>query len=189
MSVGVLPGVTPKAAFELPRTPLTDALDRFVRRVGEISAYIWLALVAVIVVNVLLRYVAGRGYIFFEEVQWHMYAIGFLLGLSYTMLRDGHVRVDILSEHWPVRRRVWVEFAGLLFFLTPFLVFIIKESLPFIERAWTLNEVSVAPGGLPYRWFIKSFLLWGLLLLGVSTLSRLLRCTAYLFGRPRPTGS
>jgi TRAP-type mannitol/chloroaromatic compound transport system permease small subunit len=187
LALPVIPGITPKVSFDsLPRNALTDALDGFIRRVGEISSYIWLVLVAVIVVNVTLRHVFGRGYILFEEIQWHLYAVGFLLGLSYTMLREGHVRVDILSEHWPMRRRVWVEFVGLVFLLAPLIVFVLLNAVPYVERAWTLNEISAAPGGLAYRWIIKSFIIWGFLLLAITMTSRLIRCALYLFA-PRGT--
>lgn len=173
----------PKVSIEsIPHTPLTRRLDRIILRVGEISAYIWLLLVGVIIVNVVLRYVFGRGYIVFEEIQWHLFAIGFLLGLSYTMVRDGHVRVDILSEHWSLRRRAWIDLAGYVLLLLPIIFLVIRYAVPFVERAWTLNEVSAAPGGLPFRWVIKSFMIWGFLLLAVSTISRIVRCWVFLFG-------
>lgn len=175
-----------KPAFDLPRTRLSDLLEGIVRRIGEATSWIWAILVAAIVVNVTLRYVFGRGYIAFEEIQWHLYGAGFVLGLSYCLTADRHVRIDVLAERWPLRRRLWIELLGLGLFLLPFVVYVFVEAVPFVVRSYELNEVSVAPGGLSHRWAIKSFMLIGFALLFVAGLGRLLRVTAALFGRPAP---
>lgn len=175
-----------KPAFALPRTGPSDVLEGIVRRIGETTSWIWALLVAAIVVNVTLRYVFGRGYIAFEEIQWHLYGAGFVLGLSYCLTADRHVRIDVLAERWPVRWRLWIELVGLLIFLMPFVVYVFMEAVPFVVRSYELHEVSVAPGGLPYRWAIKSFMLIGFALLFVAGLGRLIRVSAALFGWPTP---
>ena len=67
---------------KLPHTRLTLAIDRLINLVGKVTSLIWIVLLAVIVINVLLRYAFSEGRIELEELQWHLYSIGFLLGLS-----------------------------------------------------------------------------------------------------------
>ncbi len=174
---------------ELPHTALSSVLDRFVRRLGSLISWIWLALVAIIVLNVTMRYVLGEGRIEFEEIQWHIYAFGFLLGLAYCFESDDHVRVDVVYERFGLGTKAWVEFFGILIFLLPFVILVIWFTLPFVTYSISINEVSESPGGLPARWAIKSVLLIGFVLLLVATVSRLTRVTAYLFGAPAPVAA
>lgn len=171
---------------ELPQTKLAKRLDRFVEFVGTTFSWCWVLLVAVIVINVVMRYVFGNGRVEFEELQWHLYSAGFLIGLSYCVVHDDHVRVDILHDRFNVRTQAWVELFGILFLLMPFIGTIIFFSIPYVLYSWELNEYSDAPGGLPARYVIKSFLLWGFGLLALSVIARLLRVTALLFGKPTP---
>ena len=172
--------------FRLPRTAPSDRLEAIVLRINYVAAYLWALLVLVIVFAVTLRYVFGRGSIMLEEIQWHIYGVGFILALSYALVVDRHVRIDVLAERLPVRARAWIELVGLLLFLIPFCLAVIVEAMPFVLRSWQLNEVSAAPGGLPYRWVAKCFIIWGFSLLLLAAIARLLRVTALLFGRPTP---
>ncbi len=169
---------------KLPHTCISNAVDNLVRRIGEAASWVWVVLLAVIIINVSARYAFGQGRIEFEEIQWHLYAIGFLIGLSYCFEADDHVRVDILHECLSLKTRGWVELCGLLLFLLPFISLVIYFAVPFVTYSWAVNEVSDAPGGLPARWAIKSFLVIGFALLGLAALSRLTRVTALLFGFP-----
>jgi TRAP-type mannitol/chloroaromatic compound transport system permease small subunit len=180
-------GLAPDASG-LPRTRLSDAIDRFIRRIGETASWLWLVLMLVIVVNVALRYVFGRGYILFEELQWHLYGAAWLLALGYVVTTDGHVRIDVLAARWRPRTRAWIELLGLLLFLLPFAVVILVDSVPFVLTSLRLNEVSSSPGGLPFRWVIKAFITLGFALLTLAGFARVLRCTALLFGVPAPLG-
>jgi TRAP-type mannitol/chloroaromatic compound transport system permease small subunit len=168
---------------ELPETRFSRAVDPFVRAVGRWASWLWPALVLVITVNVLLRYVIGRGLIEFEELQWHFYAAGFLLSLAWVLEADDHVRIDVLSEHFRFRTKCWVELVGLAAALLPFLAFVAWYAVPFIWYSYSIHEVSEAPGGLPYRWAIKSLLLIAFLLLIAAALARLSRVIAALFTR------
>lgn len=173
-------------ALALPRTAPSDALEKVVEIVGKACSWLWLVLIVLIVVNVALRYVIGSNYIALEEMQWHLYAVGFLMALSFAMLVDGHVRVDVLAERLQLRTRAWIELAGIVLFILPFVYVVVSYAIPFVERAWQIGEVSAAPGGLSHRWIIKSFIITGFAFIGIAALSRLLRVTAYLFGLPRP---
>ena len=86
--------------MEFPATRFSRAVDPWLERIGQWASWLWVALLAVIVTNVVLRYVFGEGRIEFEEVQWHLYATGFLLGLGYALKADAHIRVDVLHERF-----------------------------------------------------------------------------------------
>ncbi len=170
----------------LPRTRLSNALDAVIEQIGNLASWLWLVLVGIIMVNVTMRYLFGEGRIEFEELQWHLYAVGFLIGLSYCMASDSHVRVDVLHNRFSLKTKAWIELLGLVFFLAPFIALVLIYGAPFVQRSFEIGEVSDAPGGLPYRWAIKAFLLIGFGLLAVAAVSRLARVTAALFGVPRP---
>lgn len=170
----------------LPKTTLSVALDAFVRRIGEAVSWVWVLLLAVIILNVVMRYVFGEGRIELEELQWHLFSTGFLICLSYCFEADDHVRVDILHDRMNVRTQAWVEFVGILFFLLPFVAIVLIYSPQFIHYSFSIGEVSDAPGGLAFRWIIKSVLFVSFVLLTIAGLSRLTRVGALLFGVPRP---
>lgn len=167
---------------EFAQTPISRILDRIVKGAGDIVSWLWVVLVAVIVVNVTSRYVFGQGYIAFEELQWHLYAIGWLFGLSYAIQNDGHIRIDVLHERFKLRTKAWIDFFGILVFLIPYTMIILIYSPSFIEYSFRTNEISDAPGGLPYRWAIKSAMFFAYALVLIAALSRLKRAWATLFG-------
>ena len=171
---------------KLPQTRLSTKLDALLRRIGEACSWIWIALMLVIVTNVTLRYVFGEGRIEFEELQWHLYSIGFLIGLSYALEADDHVRVDVLHDRFSLRTQCWIELYGIVLLLIPFLIVVLIYAVPFIWDSFLLNERSQAPGGLPYRWAIKAVLFVGFALLAVAAFSRFLRVCSLLFGAPAP---
>jgi TRAP-type mannitol/chloroaromatic compound transport system permease small subunit len=165
----------------LPHTRLSRTFDNLLGAIGELASYLWIVLMVVIVGNVLLRYVAGEGRIEFEELQWHLYAMGWLFGLSYCFVHDDHVRVDLIHDRLSLTTQAWIELLGIALLLVPFLVLVIWYAGPFISYSFELNEVSNAPGGLPYRWAIKAMLMVGFVLLAFAVLSRLSRVLCHLF--------
>lgn len=169
----------------LPHTRLSQAVDRFLERLGRAAAWLWLALLAVIVLNVTLRYAFGQGRVELEELQWHLYALGFLLALSVGLTLDDHVRVDVLQARLPLRQRCWIELYGILGLLLPFALLVLIYSGPFLAESWRTGEISQAPGGLPLRWLIKGALPLGFALLLIAALGRLSRCCALLFAWPQ----
>jgi len=171
-------------ALDFPHTRLSDAIDRFIVAVASVINWIWVLLIVLIVINVALRYVIGTNFVAMEELQWHLYAIGFMLGIGFALQQDGHVRVDVVAERFPRRRRAWIEFLGLGLIVLPLCLILLVQAWPFVTRAYVLNEVSAAPGGLPYRWVIKAVILVAVAYLALAAVSRMLRVTSFLFGRP-----
>ena len=168
----------------LPPTAFASAVDPFVTWIGKSAAIFWPALVVVITVNVVMRYALGKGRIEFEEIQWHLFAIGFLLPLGWCALLDAHVRIDVFAEHFRTRTKLWIELACIVAWLLPFIALVMWYSVPFIAYSFRINEISEAPGGLPYRWAIKAFLLVGFAVLALAVVSRLTRVVAALRAPP-----
>ena len=176
-------------AMRYPRTLPSDILEGVVDFVGRVFSWIWVPLMLLVVGNVILRYALGTNIIALEEFQWHLYAAGFMIGLSYCFVHDGHVRVDVFAEHMQPRTRAAIEVLGIALLFLPFCYFIISYAIPFVARSYSINEISAAPGGLPMRWVIKSFIISAFVLLAMAGLARLIRAVALLTGYPRERGS
>lgn len=166
--------------MELPETRISKFVDPTLLRIATWAGYIWVLLMAVIVVNVVFRYGFGEGRIEFEEIQWHLYSTGFLLVLGYGVVSDTHIRVDVFHERFSNEVQAWIDLYGLILFVLPFSILIIYFGVPFVAYSFEVNEVSAAPGGLPFRWMIKAMLVLGMALLALGTISRISRLYAYL---------
>lgn len=172
--------------LHLPTSRPSLFIDRLLDRIGSWVSLLWLAVMAVILVSVVMRYVFGQGSILLEEITWHIYGAAWLVGLSYALVHDDHVRVDVLHELFSPKTKAWIEFFGILFLLLPFLIIFLWDAVPYFLQSFELNERSQAPDGLPARWVLKFFIPLSLSLLIVGAVARLLKCTAQLFGHPAP---
>ncbi|MDX1607457.1 MAG: TRAP transporter small permease subunit [Candidatus Competibacterales bacterium] len=171
---------------ELPSTRFSSGLDRLVAGTGKILSWLWLAVIAIILISVISRYAFGQGSIMLEELSWHLFGVAWTMGLGYALVNDDHVRVDVLHERFGLRTQAWIELLGLLLLLFPFLFISVYYALPYAYESYLQNETSQAPSGLPYRFLLKSFLPLALIFIGLGALSRVLKCTALLFGWPQP---
>ncbi len=159
-------------------------IEAVLDRITAAISWAWLALILVIVVAVVLRYAFGIGLIELEELQWHLYAFGFLMGLVACTTRDRHVRVDVLRERMSPRTRNWVDLYGILLLQLPFLVLVLWGALPFVADSFAVGERSASAGGLPFRWILKSVLPLSFALLCLATLSQLVHVWHRLFDDP-----
>jgi TRAP-type mannitol/chloroaromatic compound transport system permease small subunit len=173
----------------LPHTRLSSAISRVFISIASVFSWVWVILLGVIVLNVTMRYLFGEGRIEFEEIQWHLYAIGFLIGLATCMSTDDHIRVSVFHDRMSPRMQAWIELYGLLLMFFPFIVMVLWFSVPFIQYSFQISEISDAPGGLPFRWAIKSVLPISMVLLLIAGFSRLLRVSCFLFDYPRSSGA
>jgi len=123
------------------------------------------------------------GLIEFEELEWHLYAVGFLVGIFACASHDRHVRVDVFRERMSMRTRAWIDLYGILLLQLPFIALVLWSALPFVADSFVSGEQSAAAGGLPYRWLLKAFLPLSFIMLGMATFSRFLRVLEALFGR------
>jgi TRAP-type mannitol/chloroaromatic compound transport system permease small subunit len=144
-------------------------IDTFIEWTGKTSSWLVLGLVLLICYDVAMRYLFQQGSVALQELEWHLFALIFLLGSAYTLKHDEHVRVDIIyqSHFMSDKKRALVNIFGTLFLLLPFCILILTSSWPFVENAFYYNEGSPDPGGLPYRFLLKGSLLvaFGLLIL------------------------
>ncbi len=175
---------------QMQHNVLTRLIDRLVTTVGDAFSWLWLVLLAVIIGNVILRYVFSQGMIELEELQWYLYAAAWLVGMSYTFVHDGHVRVDVIHENLRFKTKMWLELLGLTFLFLPFVYFVLSNSLPFVQLSWETGETSTSANGLGARWLIKGALTFSFFLLFLVGLSRLTRVILTLkHGPVAPTGA
>lgn len=136
--------------------------------VGKSVSWLALVLVAVIIVDVLLRYFFSITSAASFELEWHLFAALFMLATAWTLQQDRHVRVDLFYQRFSFKGKAWVNLIGTVFFLLPFCVVAGYESLSFVKASFELGETSPDPGGLPARYLIKSTIPISFLLLGLQ---------------------
>jgi TRAP-type mannitol/chloroaromatic compound transport system permease small subunit len=173
-------------ALDFPHTWLTGKIEAVLNVIGGAVNWLWIILVLIIVVNVTMRYAVGVNYIWVEEVQWHIYAVGFMIAIGYGIIHDAHVRVDVIAAGFKPRTRAIIEFIGITVLILPLIYLMISYAIPFVESSWRRNETSSAPGGLTNRWAIKSVIIIAFAYMGLAAVSRLLRVGAFLLGTSRP---
>lgn len=162
---------------------LSDRIAGALAFVGKAAGWLAVVLMVVIVFDVVGRRFFATGSTKLQDLEWHLHGAMFLLAFAFAYLRDAHVRIELLREHWGARRRAWIEAAGILFFLLPYCVLVIWFGIDFAERAFLRSEGSIGGMGLPHRWIIKSMLPLGFTLLALAGLVVLLRLVAVLTGR------
>ena len=149
--------------------------------VGRVAAWVQLPLIAIIVFDVFSRRFMSGGSVALQELEWHANTVLFLFTMAYAYQTHALVRIDIVRQRFSPRACAWVELAGSLFFLLPFVAVVLYFSTGFVANAWNMGEVSDAPGGLPHRWLIKASLPLAFSLLFLQGCAVLLRQLATLF--------
>ena len=177
---------SPGAPATLPHPRFSAATDLAINRIGSLASWLWALIIAAIVVNVVYRYAFRNNFGQLEELQWHLYAVAFLIGLSYAVVSDNHVRVDVIYGSRSLRTKAWIDLIGIVVFALPFVVLVLWYGVPFVVAAFEAGERSDQPSGLPHRFLIKGALVVAFALLLMAFLARLSRTTALLFGFPRP---
>ena len=145
-----------------------DALNEWV---GRGVSWVTLGLVLVVFVDVVMRYLFKTSFVFTQELEWHLFAFIFLIGAGYTLLHDGHVRVDIIYQRVGFKSKAWINLLGVLLFLIPGCFMVITTSWKFTLNAYAIMEGSPDPGGIPFRFILKGCIPFGfslLLLQGIS---------------------
>jgi TRAP-type mannitol/chloroaromatic compound transport system permease small subunit len=171
--------------FLLKTSRLIDALND---RVGQ--AIIWLVLAAVLISagNAIVRKAFNMSSNALLEIQWYLFSAVFLLGAGYAFLKNAHVRIDFISNHLSPRTRNWIDIVGILVFLGPLCILLIKLSWPLFENAWTSGEMSQNAGGL-IRWPVMLMIPAGMALLLLQAASELIKRFAFLRSAiPDPLG-
>ena len=139
--------------------------------IGRGVAWVTLALVVVIFVDVVMRYLFNTSFVFTQELEWHLFAFIFLIGAGYTLLHDGHVRVDIIYQRLGWKGRAWINLLGVIFFLIPGCFMVMMTSWKFVVNSFMIMEGSPDPGGIPFRFIVKGCIPAGFLLLLIQGIS------------------
>lgn len=161
---------------------LARACEAVVDSCGLVSSWCSLAIVLVMAFNVLLRYAFSTGSVAMQELEWHLMAPIALLGMSYAILKDGHVRVDVVYARMSSRYQQTINALSHLLVLI-FAAIMVLLSIPYVEQSFQIGEVSPDPGGLTHRYLLKSMIPLGFILLGIQAAGAALRAILELSGR------
>ncbi len=156
-------------------------IDATNERIGR--AVIWLVLAAVVISagNAIVRKLFNYSSNALLELQWYLFSAIFLLCAGYTLLRNEHVRIDVVTGRFSARVQAWIDVFGTLFFLLPMALLFIWLSWPIFVRTWVQQEISTNAGGL-LIWPARLLVPVGFLLLALQGLSELIKRVAFLRG-------
>lgn len=140
-------------------------VDYLNEKLGIFVSWLTTVLVLVVCYDVFTRYFLKKSSVAVQEMEWHLFAIVFLVGAAYTLKHDRHVRVDVFYMKFKPRIKAWINFLGSLLFLIPFCLIGIWSSKNFVMNSFRFGEGSPDPGGLPARYILKTIIPFSFLLL------------------------
>ena len=160
---------------------LSRAIDALNERVGRTVC--WLVLVAVLIsaANAVVRKTFNVSSNSFLEIQWYLFSVVFLFCAGYTLLRNQHVRIDVIAGRLSPQAQAWIDILGTIFFLMPMALTIMWLSWPVFVEAYQRHEVSTNAGGL-IIWPARLIVPIGFFLLVIQGLSELIKRVAFLLG-------
>jgi TRAP-type mannitol/chloroaromatic compound transport system permease small subunit len=153
---------------------LAGGIDAFTDLVGRATSWLALALALVMAANVLLRYGFSLGWIWTQELEWHILVPICLFGMSYALLHGEHVRVDVLFQSFSPRTKHAVDVAAAVLGMA-LSVLVILLSVHYVMQSWNANEGSPNPGGIDHRYIIKSLIPIGFALFFMQSLSQAIK--------------
>jgi TRAP-type mannitol/chloroaromatic compound transport system permease small subunit len=137
-------------------------VEEFFQRINRITGKILSILLLLMTLNVfsdvIMRYSFHNSSVGMQEMEWHLFSIIILFGVSVSLLDEAHVRVDFLYDRFSARKKAVINIIGTIFFLLPLALLILFGSFDFVKDAYDMNEISEDPGGLYYRWIIKGMI-------------------------------
>ena len=166
---------------------LSRRIDALTERIGKSAIWIVLIVVLVSTGNAIMRYAFNYSSNALLEIQWYLFGLIFLLCSGYTLLRNEHVRIDLLSAKLSKRGQTWIDILGILFFLMPMAIAILVLSWPVFVHTFESNEMSNSAGGL-IVWPARLMIPVGFALLILQGVSELIKRIGFLRGLcPDPT--
>ena len=161
---------------KLIMTPtLSYYLDLISKYAGVIAAFLVVLLSFLVAYDAVMRYLFSAGSIALQEVEWHLFDVIFLLGLTYALKHDKHVRVDIFFERYSKEKRAIVQIFSMLLLVIPFSLVFLADSVDMLTQSYLQNEISSDPGGLTHRYIIKGVLVLSFILLIIQAMSEILK--------------
>jgi len=156
-------------------TKISYYLDLISKYAGVISAFLVVALSLLVAYDAVMRYLFSAGSIALQEIEWHLFDVIFLLGLTYALKHDKHVRVDIFFERYSKETRAIVQMFSMLLLVIPFSLVFLADSIDMLTQSYIQNEISSDPGGLTHRYIIKGVLVLSFILLILQALSEIIK--------------
>jgi len=154
---------------------LERGFDKFADMIGHFTAIVMVLMILNVTYDVVMRYFFNTGSIAMQEMEWHLFSVIILLGISYTLKEDGHVRVDLIYDRLTSRKKAMINMLGVIFLVFPIALLITVESIPYVIESFASNEQSGDPGGLPYRWVVKSLIPLSFFLLMITSIGFFIR--------------
>jgi len=149
-------------------------IEALIDHIGTLTAWLALAMISLVAVNVLLRYMFSLGSVWAQELEWHLLAALILLGMSHALQRGDNVRVDLFYARYGSRAQFWVDVISVLLIIVVALLFV-ALSVGYVGQAYAINEQSPDPGGIPLRWMVKGLIPVGYSLLVFQSVGQLMR--------------
>jgi len=150
-------------------------IDELSKWAGALGAIATMALAILIVYDASMRYIFNEGSVALQELEWHLFDILFLLGLSYALKQNKHVRVDIFYDRFSPKFKEIVQIITMIFFVIPLGLLIVWFSWDFVLQSFMQGEMSPDPGGLCCRYIIKSFVIISFILLILQAISETIK--------------
>lgn len=150
-------------------------LDRISKYAGLVAAFLVVVLSFLVAYDAVMRYLFSAGSIALQEMEWHLFDVIFLLGLTYALKHDKHVRVDIFFERYSKEKRAIVQILSMLFLVLPFSLVFLVDAIDMFIQSYVQNEISSDPGGLTHRYMIKGVLVLSFVLLLIQALSEVFK--------------
>ncbi len=164
------------------------AIDGINRWVGRVVSWLTLATVMICGAVVLLRYWAGQGHVWMQELYVWTHAMTFMLAGGFAYLLNAHVRVDIFYARLGPRGKAWTDLFGVILLLFPWLALLAWTGWTYVSYSWQAGEISVQSNGMPAMYVLKSAILGFVFLVALQGLAWIGRCVLVLAGRePPPT--
>lgn len=160
---------------------LSRAIDAFTERVGRIVYWLVLIVVLISAANATVRKAFDYSSNAYLEIQWYLFSVIFLFGAGYTLLRNEHVRIDILSQRFSPRLQNWIDAIGIVLFLLPMSIILMWLGWPLFVDSYVRHEVSTNAGGL-IIWPARLMIPVGFALLIIQAISELIKRVAFLTG-------
>ncbi len=161
---------------------IAEAIDRLNDTVGRTVSWLTLFMVLVQFALVIMRYVFGIGNVLVQEALIYAHGTLFMMAAGYTLLVDGHVRVDIFYRGASPRRKALVDLFGVIFLLVPFCLLMWTYGFPYVMASWEVLEGSRETSGLPAVFLLKTVILAFIVLILLQGLSMALKALLVLGG-------
>jgi len=161
---------------------LSQLIDWLNERVGKGAFWLVLVMTIISAANASVRFIFNYSSNGLLEIQWYLFAAVFILCSPYTLQKNEHVRIDVLTGKLSPKGQAVIDIIGTLFFLLPMVITVLWLSLPLVAESIKINEMSSNAGGL-IRWPVKALLPIGFTLLALQGISELIKRIAFLGGR------